>query len=332
MTKKILYVGSNSDTEIESVRLITKNLKKYGCSVFLFKQDTCLELGGDRVEFSSNKGSYFHILNIAGERHLVKSFSAIFYSHPTLPLNLRRYKPERYRQFIHKQFFTLRESLWLLTPEHIWFNPIEKVLKSENKIYQKAKALEYGLSIPNTLISSDPQSIKDFYLNTSANAKKLIYKVVSASPIQDEVFYTNEFTEENIKKIDSVVGSPIILQERVEKDYELRIIYVAGKIFSAKIDSQKIPDSEVKLDWRKKPLLNDFEVPISACEIPKSLEKKIVKYMQALGLRYGALDFILDKYGNYIFLEVNPSGQWYFVQSRTSLQIAKAIAEDLAEL
>lgn len=49
--------------------------------------------------------------------------------------------------------------------------------------------------------------------------------------------------------------------------------------------------------------------------------------MGMCGLRYGAIDMIVTPGGEYIFLEINPNGQWYFVQLQSEAEIADAIAE-----
>ena len=51
--------------------------------------------------------------------------------------------------------------------------------------------------------------------------------------------------------------------------------------------------------------------------------------MQRLNLNYGAIDFVLDKQGNYVFLEINPNGQWAWIEHLTGLPISKEIVKCL---
>jgi glutathione synthase/RimK-type ligase-like ATP-grasp enzyme len=48
--------------------------------------------------------------------------------------------------------------------------------------------------------------------------------------------------------------------------------------------------------------------------------------MKRLGLEFGALDFIVTETGVWYFLEVNPSGQWLWIEDLTGLPIADSIA------
>jgi len=61
--------------------------------------------------------------------------------------------------------------------------------------------------------------------------------------------------------------------------------------------------------------------------LPSLVETKIKMFMKRIGLRFGCLDMIVTPEGEYVFLEINPNGQWYFVQLRTEMEIAKVIAD-----
>ncbi len=51
--------------------------------------------------------------------------------------------------------------------------------------------------------------------------------------------------------------------------------------------------------------------------------------MQSLGLVYGAVDLRRAPDGREVFLEINPAGEWLFVEERTRQPITKALAEVL---
>jgi D-alanine-D-alanine ligase-like ATP-grasp enzyme len=52
--------------------------------------------------------------------------------------------------------------------------------------------------------------------------------------------------------------------------------------------------------------------------------------MDALGLNYGALDFIVTPEGRHVFLEVNPAGEFMWLMRYPGLPIAEALADVLA--
>jgi hypothetical protein len=52
--------------------------------------------------------------------------------------------------------------------------------------------------------------------------------------------------------------------------------------------------------------------------------------MVDLGLVYGAFDFVIGPDGTWIFLEVNPGGQFRFVEYRAGVPLTAALADLLA--
>src|SRR5690606_34620824 len=146
-------------------------------------------------------------------------------------------------------------------------------------------------------------------------------------PLLDKVVYTSSVTQQHLDDADQLRASPSIFQSRVEKAYELRVTVVGRQLFATKIFSQS--DTSTALDWRKKPVLNDFQVEMQETELPKDVESKIWSFMQKIGLTFGCIDLAVTPSGDYVFFEINPNGQWYFVQLRTGQKIAKAIAHAL---
>ena len=49
--------------------------------------------------------------------------------------------------------------------------------------------------------------------------------------------------------------------------------------------------------------------------------------VRRLGLAYGAIDLVLTPDGRYVFLEINPNGQYLWIEQLTGLPISEAIAE-----
>ncbi len=203
-----------------------------------------------------------------------------------------------------------------------WLDNPWNVQIAEDKLFQLKCAMQIGFNIPETLATSDPIRIKNFYEKHNGN---VVVKALSASPIVDHVLYTNKLTNKDIAQIDSVKMSPSIFQVYVSKKYELRITVVGNKIFPVKIYSQG--DEATSLDWRRKPKLNDFDVKMEQTTLPIKIERYIHCYMKLINLRYGCIDMIVTENDEYVFLEINPNGQWYFVQLHTEAQIAKAISE-----
>ena len=165
-----------------------------------------------------------------------------------------------------------------------------------------------GLCIPQTIITNSPEELLDF---ARAHHGKLAVKalhptVVNAGTESSRFIYTNVVCQEEIIKYrEDIKLAPILAQEYVEKKIELRVTVVAQKVFTCAIHSQ---DSErTKYDWRR----YDFEnVKHEPSQLPPRVEQQLLALMEKFGLVYGAFDMIVTPRDEYVFLEVNPSGQW----------------------
>jgi glutathione synthase/RimK-type ligase-like ATP-grasp enzyme len=93
--------------------------------------------------------------------------------------------------------------------------------------------------------------------------------------------------------------------------------------FAVRIDSQV--HAETAVDWRRRPF--DLDKPV---DLPADLQAKMHALMRAFGLNYGAFDLIVTPDGRHVFLEVNPAGQYLWVEAATKLPITAALVDLLS--
>lgn len=318
--KMILAIGNSGVNEINAFQLVFQALKKKGHEAVLFKQDRCLV--DNFMTFSVSRGQVRYFVAIDGNEYDASQFDCIWYLKPHLPKEIMASTDPKYFQLVERQFLAMRQAMWSIFRDKKWISDPWSMQIAENKIFQLQLAARCGFDLPDTIITSEPESVRQFYLSHHG---QIVVKLLASSPILDHVIYTNRVTEEYFQKIESVKYSPSIFQEIVPKQYELRITVVGDKIFPVKINSQD--DADTSLDWRRKPKLNDFQVKMEQTTIPDNISDAILNYMKSLDLRFGCIDMIVTPEGQYIFLEINPNGQWYFVQLRTEAKIAEAIAD-----
>ena len=157
--------------------------------------------------------------------------------------------------------------------------------------------------------------------------KQFITKVSSGHCLQ----YFDDFTIFNYAKLVEINKSisdtffPSLVQNYIPKKIELRIFYLEGEFFSMAIFSQK--DNKTNIDFRN---YNDDKpnrtVPY---KIPKDVEQKLDLLMKTLGLNSGSIDMIVTPDNEYVFLEVNPVGQFGMVSYPCNYNLEKRIAEYL---
>jgi glutathione synthase/RimK-type ligase-like ATP-grasp enzyme len=113
-----------------------------------------------------------------------------------------------------------------------------------------------------------------------------------------------------------------LFQEWVPKDYEVRLTVVDGEFFAARIDSES---DAAHVDWR-----SDYDnVSYQVIETPGVVRSRVRSLLDKLGLRFGAVDFVVAPDGEWWFLEVNPNGQWAWIEDETGMPIARALADAL---
>lgn len=201
-----------------------------------------------------------------------------------------------------------------------WLNPIRKAYKGENKYYQMELAQKIGFNFPETLISNRKSELLEFM----DSHKKCLFKLMTQEMYEvDDGFkglYTNVITSADLQKFGEREENPLVLQEYIEKQYEVRYTVVGKEHFVCKIESQK--SSKANEDWRRYDISH---TPHSAIEPPAEIKEKVNKLMEILGLVYGALDFIVTPDNKWIFLEINCMGQFLWIEELTGLQISDAI-------
>ena len=206
----------------------------------------------------------------------------------------------------------------------LWINHPQSHLRANSKPAQLFIARQVGLDIPPTLITNNSDEVRGFVAQARGDT---IYKALSQSLDLDsgKALFTGLLTEKELAKLDLIQVSPGIFQALVPKAYELRVTVVGSRIFSGQINSQA--SAETKIDWRHNP----FDIEPEPIQLASELEAKIFAMMQSFGLVYGAFDFIVTPEGRHVFLEVNPAGQYMWVEAKTGLPITAALVDALSD-
>src|SRR6185312_12158775 len=103
---------------------------------------------------------------------------------------------------------------------------------------------------------------------------------------------------------------------------ELRITVVGRQVFAAEIHSQH--SNHTRHDWRR---YDRYATPYFRHELPGALQRRCIALVERMGLCYGAIDMVLTPDGRYVFLEINPNGQYLWIEQATGLPISDAICD-----
>ncbi|HVR96356.1 MAG TPA: hypothetical protein VMW27_07070 [Thermoanaerobaculia bacterium] len=200
-------------------------------------------------------------------------------------------------------------SLYFLTaPDAFWVNPLASRPRSELKAVQLHEAARAGLTIPPTLVSNDPARIRRFL----GEHRETIYKPFHPAQWDSEdrvaILWTNDITAEDLPSDDTLRLTPGIFQVKVPKAHELRVTIMGQHVVTARLRSQEIEGA--RLDWRAA----GPQVRVEPDRLPEEVEAACLRLMRSLGILFGAFDFIVTPEGEHVFLEVNPAGQFLWVE------------------
>lgn len=312
----ILVITNEKDV---SVNPVIDHIQLFGANVF--RLNTEMINTKFWLEFEANNlHGGLKIIDLESEKELlVSDVLSVYYRRPESP-TLGDTNTDK---FTENEIGFLGRWMWDLLEDAFWVSKYLNIRRAGSKLLQLRLAPQMGFLIPDTIISSDHSRILRFY---EQHEGRVITKPLATGAIQHEDGVYGIFASRvsSSDLIDSQVFKvcPTVFQERVEKRLEVRVTVVGNQAFPVEIHSQC--SERTKDDWRRYDLDN---TPHAIHVLPADLELACVNLVARLGLRYGAIDLILNEKGEYVFLEINPNGQWLWLEALTGAPISKAIAK-----
>lgn len=203
-----------------------------------------------------------------------------------------------------------------------WINPPSAVQRAEYKPRQLRLARQAGLSVPPTMITSCPRDVTTF---ASAAGGSIVTKALYARTPRDAdgyptgVLYTAEVPPHQYSD-PGIAATAHLFQAKIRSVHDVRLTVVGDKLFAAEIHRES---GSGELDWRK----NHQDLRYQPCDVPAEVAHGVRQLMRSLELAFGALDFAVDDVGSWWFYEINPNGQWFWIERQTGLPISAALAE-----
>lgn len=284
------------------VRLNTEQLPEALCSMAGFPRDAwSISLDGLVVRGSQITGAYFRRPGA-----------------PVLPDTVsepgeRAYAEAEWSSFL-KSLYSRLEGLWLNSPT--------KIFMAEDKPMQLLLAQEIGFHVPQAFITNDIACARAISVLGNAVGKPLRQAVLEGET--ERVIFTSRLAEIEDDQAESIRLTPFIMQSEILKQYDIRVTVVGERVFATAIWSQD--NEETETDWRKG---SRTDLRHEKIVLETRVQRQCVKLVKRLGLRYGAIDLVCDRAGKLWFLEINPNGQWAWIENLTGYPIASAIVDEL---
>jgi hypothetical protein len=227
--------------------------------------------------------------------------------------------------FVEREWITLLEALVRFTPGAMWINTPWGNRYAANKLGQLQVASNLEWAVPHTVVTNSRERALSFAEKAKLDGGEVIYKTMTTyfEP-PDQFVYTNRVSMDTIRQEDgSIAIAPCEFQEEIVKESELRLTVIGDRLFPVLIDSQA--REETRVDWRR----DQSEVAYKVTDVNEDVTKKAIGMLKALRIQYGAIDAINTRSGKSIFLEINPMGQWLWLENKLHLDITSTIADRL---
>jgi glutathione synthase/RimK-type ligase-like ATP-grasp enzyme len=255
-----------------------------------------------------------------GESFDWSEIGAVWYRRPE-PFSLSSALSSEEREFAYHECTSVMQGTWR-SFDAFWVNHPDRIRIAESKPLQLTLAGRLGFAVPRTVFTNDPDEVRALW---EACGGEIVYKSMTQGVLGQSLqksVYTNRVTTEHLGRADLLRNAPGLFQEEIPKAADLRITVIGDRVFPVEIRSQSDPDATV--DWRR------GEVPRMehvAADLPKPVEAACLALNRKLGLHYSAIDMVLTPEGEHIFLEINPSGQFGWIESVTGLPLIEALAD-----
>ena len=258
-----------------------------------------------------------HIINIAD------SLNVIWNRRPGKPYDnvpLTQRPSRAVQAFVNDQWYSWLEALQLV-PETVWVNHPSTNDAMESKVRQLFLASKLGFRIPETLITNDADAARALANKYGERlVAKALFSPLIEEPEEDFFIYTTEISVTEICDDNEIRLSPLIFQKALRPKVDYRVTVVGDKVFPVKIENSKQGFSNI--DWR----MEKEDLEFLPCTLPPEIVDLCKRYVRENGLLFGAIDLV-EHNEEFFFLEINPNGEWGWLQKPHNVPIAQALCD-----
>ena len=283
--------------------------------------EVSLRLGSDSADLS--------LIDIS--RHVevrLADITAAYFRKPQVPIGDGQSEASE-QAFNRRELSETLRSIWRLIPDEKWLNAPEALWLAGNKVKQLKIATELGFRTPPTLISSNSREVLKFI---ETHDRKVIAKAVKHAFINCgdtmNLLFTSALDQSDLTSIATATSLvPSIFQPRLDKKCDLRVTVVGDSVFPVALLSQQ--NAETSVDWRAWDVTG-VDLVHERFDLPENLRVRCIELNRRFNLRFSCIDMVQVKNGDFYFLEVNPNGQWAWIEEMVRFPIRESIIDLLA--
>jgi len=303
----ILVCGIPSETPL---RMVTDCLEKDGAPFMIFNQR---QVADCEIWFEVDGAEIAGELRIGHCSRRLQDFTAIY---PRMMDD--RFLPELSDEApdsdlrAHCRSFHDTLLHWMEIAPALVVNRCAPMASNSSKPYQAQLIRQQGFHIPETLITDNPDSVRDF----RARHGRVIYKSISAvrSIVQ-------ELTDDDDARLERIRWCPTQFQQFVEGT-NLRVHTIGGEVFPTAVRSDAT-------DYRYAARQAGEPAALREVVLSDELASKCLQLSRALGLEFAGIDLKVTPDDEVYCFEVNPCPGFSYYEANTGQPIAAAVARYL---
>lgn len=324
INKPILIITGRDDVHADHVIL---ELAKLGRDVVRLNTEDLSNRASYSIELTRSRNACFNFslsIRDSGKAITRDSFDTVWYRKPNPIPPPANVVEESAKEFVREEYEYFLRSLYCLLEQKHWVNPFWSLRRANQKLPNLELAAQLGFRVPRTIVTNDAVNAEAF---AEACGWNILVKTFNFSGFVVEKkeawhCFAHKLSSEELRRFRETVRlSPTFLQEYIDKSVELRVTIIGTQLFTAAIHSQD--NAESKWDWRA---ANPYELLHQKEALPVELSQKLLEFNQHYGLEFSTFDIIRTPEKEYVFLECNPNGQWYWVEELTALPMAAQMA------
>jgi glutathione synthase/RimK-type ligase-like ATP-grasp enzyme len=260
-------------------------------------------------------------LELGGRQVAAEEIDAVWYRRPVAP----RLAPGLSAQdaaWATREATEALDGFWR-TLDARWVSTPAAIRRADSKLRQLSDAAGIGFEVPETLVSASGARIEELMARSPHG---VICKPLSDGRVRSEgrsLLFTSLITTEQLTGLGE---EPHLFQALVAKLYDVRVTVIGDEVFATRIEPK--PGSETAVDWRR---VHPDSLCYQAETLPDAVAAQCLRLVRHYGLSFGAIDLARDADGGYTFFELNPNGQWAFIEQRTGQPLRSALADLLTE-
>ncbi|UOZ07587.1 hypothetical protein [Amycolatopsis sp. WQ 127309] len=210
----------------------------------------------------------------------------------------------------------LLAGVFACSPRAGWVNHPDAVAAASGKARQLRVAAQLGLPVPATVLTNDLTAVRNHGLaHPDSVAKPITGRLFTVGDRRASV-YTAPLT---VPDDPAGTTTPFCAQERLTGE-DVRVTVVGRRCHAVAIRTRS-----AEVDWR---LVPDADVEYRPVTLPPEVRDAVLDLVAAFGLRYAAVDLFHAR-GRHHFLELNPGGQWAWLEHACGLPLTGLIVDEL---